>query len=529
VRPESTEVTAQTATGHQPVAVWRGVAVAVGGLTVLLAAIDAYVVVSIFQTILNELGLPINHLERATPIVTGYLLGYVAGMPLLARVSDRYGRRLVIYAGLAGFTAGSAITALSHTENWLVIGRTVQGVAGGALLPVTLALAADLFAERNRARILGGVGAAQELGSVVGPLYGALIALHFGWRWAFWINIPLSVLAAMLVHKAVPSRKALHDATGITERPRVDVTGGLLLAGALASAVIALNNQHPELSVLAPHGRLWLAAAGTLFVLFIVWEMVAKTKLMEMAGVKKRPFFASIVTSVAAGASLLVTLVFVQLDAQNVLGKTALQASLLLVRFLIALPLGALVGGFLVRRFGERLVTVAGLLLATYGYWLISRWPVQVLQAHHHVFGLRVPMLDADLILCGFGLGLVIAPLSAAVLRAVPEESHGIASAALVVARMMGMLIGVAALAAWGLHKYNVLVRDVQLPLGPFANDAEAKAALDAFNAANNRVLAEEFHSIFRVITAICVAGVLLALTLEGRRRSADVEEVAAA
>src|SRR5208283_2119592 len=124
----------------------RRVAISAGSLAVLLGALDAYVVVTIMRDIMNDVHIPINQLQRITWIVTMYLLGYIAAMPLLGRASDRFGRKLLLQVSLATFLIGSVITALSTDLDVLVVGRTIQGVASGALLPVTLALGADLWA-----------------------------------------------------------------------------------------------------------------------------------------------------------------------------------------------------------------------------------------------------------------------------------------------------------------------------------------------------------------------------------------------
>ncbi|MFZ0833190.1 MAG: MFS transporter [Mycobacterium sp.] len=484
----------------------RRIAIAAGSLAVLLGALDTYVVVTIMRDIMTDVGIALNRIQDVTPIITLYLLGYIAAMPLLGRASDRFGRKMLLQASLVGFAVGSIVTAVSrhqHSMDMLLTGRVIQGVASGALLPVTFALAADLWAARSRAAVLGGIGAAQELGSVLGPLYGIFVVWVLGtWDWVFWINVPLAVTAMVMIHFALPSRQR-------SEGPpeRVDVVGGVLLGIALGLVVFGLYNQHPDgKQALPPNGVQLLVGALVTVIAFAVWERFARTRLIEPAGVRFPPFMAALGASACAGAALMVTLVDVELFGQGVLGMDQEDAAFLLLRFLIALPVGALVGGWLATRAGDRVVAVVGLLVAAGAYWLISYWDLNVLSAQHDLGVFSLPKFDTDLALAGFGLGLVIGPLTSAALRAVPPVQHGIASSAVVVARMIGMLVGMAALSAFGLYRFQQHLQDQPKPKG---SPLEIASQL-AQNYRHAFVL--EYSEIFTVTMVVCGVGAVLAL-----------------
>jgi MFS family permease len=289
---------------------------------------------------------------------------------------------------------------------------------------------------------------------------------------------------------------------------QVDVPGALLLALALAGVVLAFATADPEREVMAPSGPWLLTAAAVFAVGFALWQRRTPSAIVPPGLLGSRAAWGSLLVSFLVGAALIAALVDVPVFARTTHGGGQLGAALVLLRFLIALPVGAVVGGWLTRRYGLGLIAGAGLALAGAMFVLMAMWGRNALD--------HVPATVA-LLLCGLGFGLALSPVNTAMLGATRSDSHGLVSALVVVARMVGMLVGVSALTAIGLRRYYTLVNDIPSPneLCPTA-PGTCRPFIDALRDA----AISQVHTIFAGAAVCAFSAAVLAVLLLGSRRA---------
>ena len=550
-------------------------------VAIMFAAADTYVVVLALPDMMTTVGLDIDRLQRAAPIVSGFLLGYVAVLPLIGRISDLRGRVPVLLGCLIIFAVGSVITAAAYDLPSIVTGRLIQGIGGGGLIPPTLALVADLWPPERRGLPLGIVGAVQELGSVLGPLYGAVVLSFGSWRDIFWLNCAVGlVLAAAMVRMRevddqVPERAGRLDViglglglltllgltlvmlepealvTGVTSglaflpvagesrwltpvalstfglaamfvireatasRPvlawrdwvglgrETDLRGALMLTVGLGAIIVAFASAEPESAAISPSAPWLLILAAIAFAGFWWRQRTAARPLIPRGALASRPAWGALVVSFFIGASLIAALVDIPFFARLTVHRDSqLDAALVLLRFLIALPVGAVLGGWLLRRVPPHVLTVIAMLLSAAAFAHMATWDAQSLKHQSETL---------SLVLGGLGFGLAIAPVNAALLDHTEGPVHGVASALLIVARMVGMLIGISALTTIGLHAFY----DASAAIPPAAELCDGAAtACKAYRDAVRDAGIVQLHAVFVGAATCAVAAAVLALGL---------------
>jgi MFS family permease len=519
---------------------------AIAAAAVLIAAIDTYVIVLALPAIMADVGIGIDQLQAATPIISGFLLGYVVVMPLLGRLSDIHGRRPLLLLCLALFAAGSLVTASAHDLGSVVAGRALQGLGGGGLVPVTLGLVADVWPADRRGLPLGVIGGVQELGSVLGPLYGGLILTVARWETIFWLNLPIAAalgvglvvagrsgaearhgarvrrrpdsvsialvsvsLAAGCLAIVAPDALRDSDTVGVaysalgglvwltplalvaagaaaalilwelrrhrSTRPLIDFRrlpavaaavdwpGALLLAVALGTIIVSFSAEDPMSGPISA-SAIWLLPVGAISAaLFVLRERRAARPLIDGGELRSRGAYGALLTNLAIGAALMAALLDVPILARaTVFPNSQLDAALVLLRLLVGVPIGAVAGGWLSQRIGNRTVAATGMALSAAAFGLMTSWTATTL-ADPLGAGWLHPS-DPVLFLCGLGFGLAIAPVNASMLVSVREQMHGLGSALAVVARMIGMLVGISILTAVSLHVFYTTAATLPAP-----------------------------------------------------------------
>ena len=450
-------------------------------LGVFSTALDQTVVVAALPLLMVDLEIPLTDLDKASWIITGYLISYTVAMPLVGRLSDVYGRVRMFQVSLVVFALGSGLVALAPNFTWIVPARVIQAVGGGATVPIGLAMAVAAVSTEKRGLAIGLVAASAEAGSVVGPLYGGYIIEWIGWRWIFWFDVPQSLLLIALM--AILPNRANPDA-------KMDYFGALTLGAALTVLTVALA-QRSIFTAESVYPYLALAIAAVLIAVLIAVERRAVQPLLASFLYTSRAFLSSNIAQFLVGIALIMALVCVPLMAGTVMEKGPLESALSLVRLTAAIPVGALVGGYILRWTGVREVCIVGLALMGTGLLFMSGWETEVGEIR-----LTLPLVAA-----GLGFGLVIPPIGVSALSAAPSDYWGATASLVTASRMVGMALGLAALSAWGIERFYSLTADVSI--GSNFEETEAILIEAGVTVFQNLFMISGFLSLIAIVPAL--------------------------
>lgn len=403
-------------------------------LAMFLAALDQTVVATAGPDMQRSL-----HLAPGlyTWITTAYLVSSTVLVPVYGRLSDLFGRKVILLVGVVIFLGASALCGISQNAWQLIAFRALQGVGSASLFTSAFAVVADLFPPAERGRYSGLFGSVFGISSLVGPLLGGFITDHFGWHWVFFINLPIGALALAFIALRMPPLRS--------EGPRapVDVTGAVLLA---MGSVPLLVGASLGRSVLRDGdvGYLWtsppMLAMGLLAVVglagFVAWELRVKDPLVDLSLFRTPTVKWGVSTMFVLGAAFLTPMVFLPLFMVNVVGVTATASGLTISPLVLGIVAGNVLSGQLASRFGRyKPFMLVALVLLTVGF-LVMGLTLTASSTQGEV--------TLKMVLLGLGLGPSIPLYTLAVQNAVPAHQMGVATSMTTFFRSMGSTVGVA-------------------------------------------------------------------------------------
>jgi EmrB/QacA subfamily drug resistance transporter len=400
-----------------------GVVIAGLLLGILMASMDNTIVATAMGNIVAELG----GLDKFVWVTSAYMVAEMAGMPIFGKLSDMYGRKRFFIFGLIVFMAGSALCGTAANITELALYRAVQGIGGGALVPIAFTIMFDAVPLELRGKLGGLFGAVFGMSSIFGPLLGAYITDHIRWEWVFYINLPLGLIALVMI--AFFYRESLEHA-----RQKIDWWGAVSLLGAVVCLMFALELGGKD-------GWAWdsarivglFAGFAVLAAFFLFIETKAEEPIISYSLFRKRLYTTSVLGALFSGAGFIVASVYIPIFIQGVLGGSATNSGLVLLPMMLGSVVTATVGGFLMTKIPYRNILVPCFAILTAGTVLVSTLSPDSTRL----------LVTVYMILIGLGIGASFSVLGNTAIHGLPARQRGTASSTLNFVRSLGMTIGI--------------------------------------------------------------------------------------
>ena len=445
-------------------------------LATLLAALDQTIVATALPSIVSDL----HGFEDLSWVVTAYLVTSTVTLPLYGKLSDLYGRRPLFVWAISIFVIGSVLCALAQSMGQLIAFRAIQGTGAGGLLPLAQAAIADLFPPRERGRYQGFVGSMWATAAVAGPLLGGTLADAATWRWIFWINIPLGLLALVVVLRTMRAPHSRREHT-------IDYLGATLLSAGIVGVLLV--------SVWPAAG----AAGAAALVAFVFVERRAVEPILPLSLFANRVFAVAVAAGFVIGALLFVVTIYVPVFVVGVLDASATSAGIVLIPLSLGWVVVSVAAGQVIARTGRyRLFPIVGGVLIVGGMWLLSRLGA----------GSSEAFAAGALVVLGVGMGISYPIYVVATQNAVATSDLGVATSSLLFLRTMGGSLAVAGMGAVLTYRLDAELADSgtrvdtgRLLAGDVPPDVEG-------------ALAASLHTVFLVSLPIALIALALAVAL---------------
>lgn len=409
-------------------------------LAMFLAALDQTIVGTALPRIIAEL----NGLEYYAWVATAYMVASTTMTPISGKLGDLFGRKPALLVGIVGFVLASALCGQAQDMTELVAFRGIQGLFGGVLFATVFASVADLYDPKTRARIQGLFGGIFGIASIVGPVIGGYLTDNVGWRWVFYVNVPVGLVALAVVLVTMP--RVAHQASWRD----IDFLGALTLAGTLVPLLIAFSITRDH-DFTSPEVLGLLAVAAVVGVIFFIVEQRTEHPIVPFGLWRNRTFAVSMVTGFFVTFGMFGAILYVPLIYQGVLGIPATNSGLLITPMMFGLVVASLVTGQLITRVDRyRFIGTFGILVMMAGLWLLSGVTV----------GTSELEVVRDLVLVGIGLGVTMPLYINATQSAVARQYLGVVSSQIQFWRNVGGTIGVSILGAVLAHQLPLKIQE---------------------------------------------------------------------